>query len=66
MTTIMQISEDEFFDRCYTQIALVSLSAGYSLQDARDSAVLVDKLMVAVGERPASNIVDLATVRAKR
>jgi len=59
------LSEQEWLDSCYDEIAKRSVDGGISIQDTRDGAVLVDTLMKAIGERPA-NVVDFATVRALR
>ena len=60
-----RLSQIEWLDRCYDEIAKRSVDGGVSIQDTRDGAVLVDTLMKAIGERPA-NVVDFATVRALR
>lgn len=66
MSFTRRLSREDWMDRCYGEIARLSFEAGFTLQEARDGAVLIDKLLVAIGEREPSNVVSIAEARAAR
>ena len=78
MTFTRNISEADWRDRCYDEIAQRSLAAGVSVQDARDGAVLIDGIIRTLGQdfrvepilrdgRAADfNVIRLADVRGQR
>ncbi len=63
---VRHISHDDWLNRCWEEIAQRSVEAGISVQDARDQAVLVDRIMLELGYRHSENVIDLAAVRAAR
>lgn len=63
---VRRLSHEDWLNRCWEEIALRSVEAGISVQEARDQAVLVDKIMLELGYRQAANVIDLAAVRAQR
>lgn len=66
MTLIRRLTPEQFAENCYNQLAALSLECGFSVQEARDGAVIIDKLLVETGHRAPSNIINFADVRAGR
>lgn len=66
MSFTRRLSREDWMDRCYGEIATRSIEAGFSLQEARDGAVLIDSLLITLGERQPSNVVSIAEARAAR
>lgn len=61
-----QLSREEWLNRCWNEIAERSVEAGISVQDARDGAVIVRKLVDSIGGPDMTNVVSIADARAVR
>lgn len=61
---VRRMSEEEWLDGCWKEIANLSVNAGISVQDARDGAVLRDKLVAAIYP-PSAEVIDFPLKAAR-
>lgn len=78
MTLTRSLTEDKWRDRCFGEIAELSLAAGVSVEEARDGAILINGIIRTLGQdfrvepilrdgRAADfNVIRLADVRGQR